>query len=901
MGTANLNAFDLVAHFTEAALNRGLKMLPSGSTFPAHQRKDITLTSTSLATATSYQYSALLEIERPVISLSPTASQVKISCELSPSSELNYTGTAGTLPTGTLFNSIPQIPLAGTIEFVCPMIVGRPDVWSGGGPTGQSVLAELSNPATTTTITLTSPATTDVQLGTASVIGLGGTVNTAVTVTAVALTQIIQQQFAGLAARIGNLPLTTPIPLLSGTRGLQRVSSVSAASTLTPTRAVGIGLITEITPAAGGSTSVPAPPATLTGAVDGVLQASNNWLTHLVAQLISDKNPGITWTFTASPPGATFSGAVTIATSGSPFTLTSLTISVNTTSGLDVMGAGTASGACWSATISFSFTFTFGCDITTGEVMPVASPPVVNVSISTNPWCILIGVLVGFAVGTIILGIVGAIVGAIMGGVIVGGLSTGFMPSVNGLSSLAGLPVPLPVGSPALSIDVCTVDDLSLSGRVQYADLALRASQGSFVVPLGFGIDLDTGQIGPLPGPVDADLEWTGAQLQRANGATISTYFGSYNGLSLTDLESLSYGTQPIFASQIPVQMPFFPPTLLTFAARTSLGRYARCTVWRDSNMMLHISWVTYEGPTPLITLVSTATTTSSTVIDQGTDNCTQITVEYTPSVDEVLGLLGTGGSQPWTDPTPWERGTESAGGIPRASRYGAGWPGGGGPTDGPPRPPVGGGQPHGGLGDLTDILKNAPNIGGVHIGHEISSANWQVVDRAQRVTVVALATGLEVPLTYRWTVFGTDLGLGTGQLSVKGVTASFDDGWNTLILDAPQGTDIVGQVCVAIIDKDGRASTGCLHLDQPGRTRLGGCHPQGGISFLDFLGQARQFSRMTNAMAGVQERVALMAASGDARPVQATGVRDAIRLLERPIRDGNSKSRTRPKRSRKR
>src|SRR5439155_1591309 len=149
---------------------------------------------------------------------------------------------------------------------------------------------------------------------------------------------------------------------------------------------------------------------------------------------------------------------------------------------------------------------------------------------------------------------------------------------------------------------------------------------------------------------------WIGTQLERANGATIATYFGSYNGLSLTDLESLTYATQPIPASQIPVQVPLTPPTLLTFAVRTSAGRYARCTVWRDFNLSLHISWVTYEGLTPLITLVSTATTTSSTVIDQGTDNCTQLNIEYTPSLQEVLDLLGGSSPQPGPDPTPWER-----------------------------------------------------------------------------------------------------------------------------------------------------------------------------------------------------------------------------------------------------
>src|SRR4029077_6125216 len=100
--------------------------------------------------------------------------------------------------------------------------------------------------------------------------------------------------------------------------------------------------------------------------------------------------------------------------------------------------------------------------------------------------------------GALIGGIIGAVVGGIAGGLAVGALldplSIGGV-SLDGISVLAGLTLPLPVGGVGLLVQDCSFDDLGVVGELVYVDLAERYRSGSVRLAIGAAFDLDSGVI----------------------------------------------------------------------------------------------------------------------------------------------------------------------------------------------------------------------------------------------------------------------------------------------------------------------------------------------------------------------------------------------------------------------
>ena len=90
MSTMNLGGFDVVVHLGQAAINKGLELIPGGSTFPVDVRKTITLTPTVGAVQVPLLYDGLIELERPQITLEQQTGRVTVRCDLSPASELSF-------------------------------------------------------------------------------------------------------------------------------------------------------------------------------------------------------------------------------------------------------------------------------------------------------------------------------------------------------------------------------------------------------------------------------------------------------------------------------------------------------------------------------------------------------------------------------------------------------------------------------------------------------------------------------------------------------------------------------------------------------------------------------------------------------------------------------------------
>src|SRR4029079_11973407 len=152
VGNVSLGGFDVVVHLAESVINRGLGLIPNGSTFPGRQRKDITLTALAVPVLgggtrnVPLLYDAFLEADRPQITLNQSNGTVTLHLNLSPASQLTFLRPVSAADAALLTGVIPQIGLAGSISLDCPF--DRADVSAvlGAIPVaGRAAVAHAAN------------------------------------------------------------------------------------------------------------------------------------------------------------------------------------------------------------------------------------------------------------------------------------------------------------------------------------------------------------------------------------------------------------------------------------------------------------------------------------------------------------------------------------------------------------------------------------------------------------------------------------------------------------------------------------------------------------------------------------------------------------------------------------
>jgi hypothetical protein len=854
MTALNLGGFDVVIHLAEDVINHGLNLLPSGTTFPIRRRGNVTLTALHVPLPglgggfrdIPLVYDAFVEFFNPQVTLDQSTGHVKVTLQISTDSELSFLHTLNSADAAVLTGIIPQIPVQGTIQLDCPFAVANISaVWGGMPVAGRSAVARAAG--VSGTITLSSP-TGDVQVAT-PLVG-----STAVTIASSAITTALQSAFGDIGSTIGDLPLTNPVRIGSGARPPQIVRDVQAA--ISPTgspRGISLGVLTGITPASPGGT-IPAPPAPLS-TLGAVVWTSNYWMLQLVASGMSAAHPGLSFTFDPTAPSASFSGSgVTIPGGDSPITITSMTINVNPGIGLHVHGAATASGGCWTADIGFDFDISFSCDPSTGGVVAGVANTAVTVDTHKDWLCILVGVIVGviggFIVGAIIGAIAGGPVGALIGGIIgavAGGIIGGLVAdglidplsltgvSLDSLSVLGGLTLPLPVGAAGFLIDACNFDDLAVSGGLVYVDFAPRHGSGTVTFAIGDGFDLDSGSVRPaVIHAVDdaADLVWDGVYLRTLPGSVIGPYLspGSnpFETLSLAQIEGYTYSRTSAAVSSA------WTPLVV----RTDAGRYAKCRARREASGQVSLEYVVYEVPPLCLGSLATIETLSEKVVDSGNETC-MVTQDDSPTRPPIAALI-------------------TAVHTIAVTRKG---------TTGLP------------VGTQRATC-------GTHTTTEFRDEPFELVDREQRITVEALPEGLAVPIRYRWVVFGTSLS-GTGTTTVRGAEVSYDENSPVLTLHAPAGVDLIGSITIIAIDRDCRKLAATRYLNSPSRIRHGGCcrgevRAPSKLTMEDaaaVLANARIAERVYSA--GVA-RLATVASFGRVIDVQPVSLADAVAKVSR-------------------
>jgi hypothetical protein len=882
--------FDVVVQLTEQAINDGLEMLPGPNgyppgTFPLMAVRPIPLTVAGI----QVPYVTTLELERPRVGFDANAQTVTVTCDLGPSTELSLVQPAPVAPGLVLFS---QVPLAGLVQFTAALQMRQASTsWPGGPVTGRAAVARLGGvggPAPVFAI-----AAPQTQVGTLA--------NVATTVAQAALQSALAAAFANLAALIGDLPVITPLPLHSGPNPVRRLQDVQARILTPPAGerpALGIGVISEATSAANIPTNINALTQT-PGLPGGTVNIANLWLVRLVCATIQ-ASPGfgsVGFTITANPPRGTFQGSAHIdPPSGDSFTLKRMTVEVDGVNGIKLSGGGSASGFCWDADFDFHGTLAFSCDPATGALTADLKEPLsVSADADISWYCaVIVGIVLGAIVGLIVGAVAGWIVGLIVGvivaivtAIVVANLDLGdpnlaSIASLPGLFAGLGLPLPLPVGSPGLQIVDCQFDDLGVRGTPLYVDLAARQASGHELVRAGTAFDLDAGTWSSLflVAPPVADLAWDGTTLTAVNGAHLQIVDRPFARLTSSDLHALSYPATTIAGAQMPVFiMPnwWFPPLGplflgpgLVFGCRTGDARYAKCSVWKElGGSRMFLAFETYAGPSFTLSLEVFLDTSAQTVVEQGEESCLRDFVRPVPfGVDDFLRQLNGVGGKPAPPDLPPEP-------HPIFARVAIG------------RPSV--------LLPGPLFPKVDRECAGDEIVHAGDRALWVRVSRAQSITVRAMPSAFDAPISYRWTVLGTGMPPGSGTLVVNGVSIAYDETSPYALLTAPQGADVVGDVCVTATDASGRHCQKCVALNQPGTVRLGGCDPCGTPTRLhDFYREFPAEDRRRAVAAAATLRLKTLVAPIQVQTEAPVLVRDAVRNARRGARPAPIRERTR-------
>jgi hypothetical protein len=887
----DLGDFDVVVHLAESVINQGLELIPNGSTFPIRERQNVTLTALGVPAGPPNPpknvpliYDAFLEIERPQVTIDQAGGTISIRCSLSPATQLTFLRTSAPADAALITGAIPQIPLAGSVQLDCPFGVGDVSaIWGTEAVSGRSAIARAGGVAATIELIVPSAdSNSDVPVATAAI---GAAV---IKLATDAIDTALETAFGtAIGNDIGDLPLTNPVRLNAGATPVQTARTLNAR--ISPPglpSAISLGVLSAIQPASPGGV-VPSPPAALSSA-GALIGVANYWTLQLICTAMKAAHPGLSFTINRNPPSASFNGAVVLPGGDEPVTLRRLDITVDPNGGLVVDGHATASGSCWDAKIDFDFKFGFTCDPTTGTVVPSASVPNVDVDVNKDIWCQILGAIVGaiggFIVGAIIGGmfggwgaLIGGIAGAVVGGIggfIVAGALIDPLDldgvSLDSISVLAGLTLPLPVGAAGFLVQTCDFDDLSLVGDLVYVDLAERHRSGSVLIANGSAFDLDAGVVRTS---LDngADLLWSAPSLSTLPGSVIGPVFANgsqaFGTLSLTDLEGFAYAS-----NSLGVQVPFWPPDAVlfrgrsnrrwvAFAVRTTEGRYAKCRAHSNLVGTLTLEYVVYARPVACLGSLVTLDALSQTVVESGTETCTEVRPEVTVCVKNPRERL-------------WAKARASAfataAEVQRTDVRHTSHPDIGSPSD---------------IFDLSGLHAKlpprCPRPCGPNTTIEHLEVRWEIVDRKQQITIQALPSGIVAPLTYHWTVFGTEL-TGSGTATIGAVEATYNENSPILMLVAAEGNDVVGSVVVHATDADGRKLRVIRQINSPSRRHLGGCCPAqpAKLTLHDatlVLEHARTAHRIYEV--GVA-RLAQIAESGYVIQREPIGIREAVAAL---------------------
>jgi hypothetical protein len=856
MPTAQTSGFDLVLQMSKKELDESFARFAGA--FPQQPLKaTITLPLKDPLTGSPFgtaRYDANVALSLPtLVSFKPPAAAPGAEIVLRSSFA---GGSALTLkpelfPGYTLETGI-ELALAGSVEMRCQ--VGMESVAPPKAPaTGRSVVAKLDTANITISVnaaltvgetTLGRPITVDKN----TLINALGPLGTA-------LSQALKTA--------GSLPLTFPIPIPGpGTNSASRVSAIDfSAFEGTPE-----GLAVGVSSQCGGRGSAL---GLRTNPGVSRLLCSNAWLVCFVCRSL-ESTLGLSPPFTVdmSTATGTWTGSITLTPpgGGGSMALTSLTVSVPAgASGITISGSGSAGGFCWSAAPTFSATVRFTCTTNAAGqqvVTPITPPGSVSAAsnVSIPALCIVVAAVLVF-IAALLFGIIGAIIAAVVAAIVLGfqAAANPVAVATGAINTMLGMPLPVPAASLGIPCGLLVFDDLEVRGTPVYHDYLPKRSQGQTALGAGQSFNLDAGLVAS---GAASDLTWTGARLQGTGGTELILLGGGFNDVTYRQLQMLSFSTTSVQAAAFPTA----PAGPLVFGARTSEGLYARCAARRTVAGGLELTWVTYDRPSASLSITTDYVQTDGQQVDSGTDTCTTLHIEPSPPLKLMMagapfgGGVGGGG-----DPRPWNPYAAAAGGELEGGEFGerepdGGWGGGSGGG-------FGGGSE---LPTVHDLAEQRNTRWGVVQWAETEQAQWVRFDRAEKITLSAVPELMTYPAKFRWTVAGTQVPAGSGQTTIAGVTVTYDEDSNQLVIQTQLGIGFVGQVCCTVTDADGRQLSACVNVKRPGQIKTGGC--QGTIdlpgTLLDFAAIANDFGAV---MQGVNASLASFRADVAAHAPPAT------------------------------
>jgi hypothetical protein len=409
------------------------------------------------------------------------------------------------------------------------------------------------------------------------------------------------------------------------------------------------------------------------------------------------------------------------------------------------------------------------------------------------------------------------------------------------ISTMLGLPLPVPVASLGIPCGLVRFDDLEVEGTPVYHDYLPKRSSGQATLAAGQSFNLDAGLVAGAPA---ADLTWTGAQLQGTGGTRLVLLGGGFADVTYRQLQLLSYPSPSVQAAAIPTA----PAGPLVFGARTSEGLYARCAARRTAGG-LELTWATYDRPSASLSIATDYELTDSQEVDSGTDTCSTLHIEPSPPLKLLMAgapFGGGGGGQDPRPPNPYAAGAGEFGGGEPGGGWGGGSGGGGGFGGG-----FGGFGGGSGLPTVHDLAEQRNTRWGVVKWVEHESAQWVELEREERITLTAQPELMTYPAKFRWTVAGTQVPAGSGQTTIGGVTVTYDEDTNQLVIQTQLGVGFSGQVCCTVIDGEGRQLAACVSVKRPGKVRSGGCVNSIGMpgTLLDFATMANDFGAMAQGL----------------------------------------------------
>jgi hypothetical protein len=256
------------------------------------------------------------------------------------------------------------------------------------------------------------------------------------------------------------------------------------------------------------------------------------------------------------------------------------------------------------------------------------------------PWYVTFaGVAIGILTGGIAAGVVAGVV-LVVADAVADSFAEGIAKDVfaDQLADVDGLNVP--IGPAAAGFDLTeldlTPDALALGGRPATAtDLPVAARATRLRLSPGRAVDLDTGTVRAASFD-GADCSWgygpTGLGIYARSGAVLATLAEPYGPLTVVDVEQAEYESSPhrrhVPAAVVPDHVRLLGTEFgdeLTLAVRTSENRYAKCECYERGGR-LYLTYVTYDRPTPGVTVEETATVTERNQVESGTESWPEVT-----------------------------------------------------------------------------------------------------------------------------------------------------------------------------------------------------------------------------------------------------------------------------------